>query len=61
MTIKMNDLEDEAVEVNRRYNNYQALRLQHRMNVLRLLGETNDPEELKRLVRILMMTTKGGE
>lgn len=61
MTIKLDDLEDEAVEVNRRYNNYEALRLQHRMNVMGLLGETSDTEELKRLVRILMMTTKGGE
>ena len=61
MTIKMDDLEDEAVEVNRRYNNYEALRRQHRERVMELFGETNDPEELKRLVRILMMTTKGGE
>jgi len=61
VTIKLDDLEEEAVEVNRRYNNYETLRLQHRVNVLRLLGETSDPEDLKRLVQILMTTTKGGE
>ncbi len=58
--IKLNDLEQEAVEVNRRYNNYQALRLQHRERVMALFAETEDPKELKGLVRILIMT-KGGE
>ena len=60
MTIKMDDLEDEAVEVNRRYNNYEALRRQHRERVMDLFDETDDSKELKGLARILMMT-KGGE
>ena len=60
MMIKLDDLEAEAVEVNRRYNNYQALRLLHREGVMGLFDETEDPVELKGLARILMMT-KGGE
>ena len=60
MTIKMDDLEDEAVEVNRRFNNYEALRRQHRERVMDLFDETDDSSELKGLARILMMT-KGGE
>jgi hypothetical protein len=60
VTIRIEDLEEEAVEVNRRYNNYEALRLQHRERVMGLFGETEDPKELKGLARILMMT-KGGE
>lgn len=58
--INLDDLEEEAVEVNRRFNNYQSLRLQHRERVMELFGETEDPKELKELARILMMT-KGGE
>ena len=60
MTIKLDDLEEEAVEVNRRQNSYQALRLQHRERVMTLFDETEDPKELKELAHILMMT-KGGE
>lgn len=60
MIIKMDDLEEQAIEVNRRYNNYEALRLQHRERVMGLLKESKDTEELKELVRILMIT-RGGE
>ena len=58
--LKLDDLEEQAVEVNRRYNNYEALRRQHRERVMDLFGETDDPDELKGLAKILMMT-KGGE
>lgn len=58
--LKLDDLEEEAVEVNRRFNNYEALRRQHRERVMDLFDETDDPKELKGLARILMMT-KGGE
>ena len=58
--MKLDDLEEQAVEVNRRFNNYEALRRQHRERVMELFDETDDPVELKGLARILMMT-KGGE
>jgi hypothetical protein len=58
--IKLDDLEEQAVEVNRRFNNYEILRRQHRERLMALFQETDDPVELKGLARILMMT-KGGE
>ena len=54
--LKLDDLEEQAVEVNRRYNNYQALRLQHRKTVIELLGASEDNGEIKELARILVLT-----
>jgi hypothetical protein len=63
MEKKMNleELEEEALEVNRRYMNYQALRQQHRERVIAAFDETFDPEDIKKLVNILMVTTRKEE
>jgi hypothetical protein len=50
------ELEQEAVEVNRRFNNYQALRQQHRERVIELLDASEDNREIKGLARILLLT-----
>ena len=54
--LKLDELEEEAVEVNRRFNNYQALRQQHRKRVIELLSASEDNGEIKELARILVLT-----
>lgn len=54
--LKLKDLEEEAVEVNRRYNNYLALKKLHRKTVIKLLDTSDDNREIKELARILMLT-----
>ena len=55
--LNIKELEEEAIEVNRRYNSYLALRGQHRTKVMDLLELSNNEKELKKLVRILTLTT----
>lgn len=59
--IKLDDLEEQAIEVNRRYNNYQALRQQHREKVIGLLSASEDNRETKELARILLLTNSINE
>ena len=51
------ELEEEAVEVNRRQNDWKRLKKQHRKKVMDLLELSGDEKELKKLVRILTLTT----
>ena len=55
--INLKDIEEEAIEVNRRQNNWKQLKKQHRKKVMDLLELSDDEKELKKLVRILMQTT----
>ena len=59
--INIAELEEEAVEVNRLYVNWQMLRTQHRERVLNALDVTLDPEGVKRLVKILTLTLRKEE
>ena len=54
MNIK--ELEEEALEVNRLYNNYQMLRKQHREKIIDQLALTEEGAEAKELARILLIT-----
>ena len=55
--INLKDIEEEAVEVNRRQNDWKRLKKQHRKKVMDLLELSDDEKELKRLVYILTLTT----
>jgi len=55
--LNIQELEEEAVEVNRRQNDWLRLKQQHRKSVMDLLELSDDKGELKKLVRILMLTT----
>ena len=57
----LKEVEEEAIEVNRRYNAYCLLRGQHRDRVFSLLSQATDERELKELSRILMLTIKKEE
>ena len=57
----LKEVEEEALEVNRRYNSWSLLRNQHRERVFSLLGQATEEEELKQLSKILMLTIKKEE
>jgi len=54
-------LEEEAIEVNRAYMRWVKLRKQHRDKALVLIQATDDPDEVKEIARILLLTVRKEE
>ena len=61
LNINFDELLEEALEVNRQYNNYRLLREQHRERVIDLLDNMKDGEPARELGKILMITSSREE
>jgi len=61
--INLEYLEEEALEVNRLFMNWQMLRVQHRKRVMEALKDTplDDGESHKRIAEIIIMTSRKEE
>jgi len=63
MGIKIKDIEKEAIELNRLYNNYAMLRKQHRDSIIEAVNNTpiDDAATMKKLLDIYMLNIKKEE
>ena len=61
MALNLKELEDEAIEVNRRYNDYILLRSQHREKIINIIENLDNGDPVREFAKILMITSSREE